>query len=40
MVRLRGDELSMIFQQPTSCLNPVFRIGDQIAETIMVHQDI
>lgn len=38
MVKLRGDEISMIFQQPTSCLNPVFRIGDQIAETIMVHQ--
>ena len=40
VVLLRGDELSMIFQQPTSCLNPVFRIGDQIAETIMVHQDL
>ena len=40
MVKLRGDELSMIFQQPTSCLNPVFRIGDQISETIMVHQDM
>lgn len=40
MVRLRGDELSMIFQQPASCLNPVFRIGDQIAETIMVHQKL
>lgn len=40
LVRLRGDELSMIFQQPTSCLNPVFRIGDQIAETIMVHQKL
>jgi peptide/nickel transport system ATP-binding protein len=40
MVRMRGDDLSMIFQQPTSCLNPVFRIGDQIAETIMVHQDL
>lgn len=38
MVKLRGNEISMIFQQPTSCLNPVFRIGDQIAETIMVHQ--
>ncbi len=40
VVLLRGDELSMIFQQPTSCLNPVFRIGDQIAETIMVHQEL
>jgi peptide/nickel transport system ATP-binding protein len=40
VVPIRGDELSMIFQQPTSCLNPVFRIGDQIAETIMVHQHL
>jgi oligopeptide/dipeptide ABC transporter ATP-binding protein len=40
LVRIRGDELSMIFQQPTSCLNPVFRIGDQIAETIMIHQHL
>ncbi len=40
LVKLRGDDLSMIFQQPASCLNPVFRIGDQIAETIMVHQDL
>jgi peptide/nickel transport system ATP-binding protein len=40
LVRIRGDELSMIFQQPTSCLNPVFRIGDQIAETIMIHQQL
>jgi peptide/nickel transport system ATP-binding protein len=40
LVKLRGDEISMIFQQPASSLNPVFRIGDQIAETIMVHQDL
>jgi len=40
IIKLRGNEISMIFQQPTSCLNPVFRIGDQIAETIMVHQDL
>ena len=32
MLDIRGNEMSMIFQQPTSCLNPVFRIGDQIAE--------
>jgi len=36
LVKLRGNELSMIFQQPTSCLNPVFRIGDQVAEVLMV----
>ena len=40
LVKIRGDELSMIFQQPASCLNPVFRIGDQIAETIMIHQHL
>ncbi|MCC6455259.1 MAG: ABC transporter ATP-binding protein [Caldilineaceae bacterium] len=40
LVQLRGDEISMIFQQPASSLNPVFRIGDQIAETIMIHQDL
>jgi len=38
MLTLRGNKISMIFQQPTSCLNPVFRVGDQIAESIMVHQ--
>ena len=40
LLKLRGNKLSMIFQQPTSCLNPVFRIGEQIAETIMVHQNV
>ncbi len=40
MVQLRGNRLSMIFQQPTSCLNPVFRIGDQIAETLQTHQKL
>lgn len=40
MVELRGNRLSMIFQQPTSCLNPVFRIGDQIAETLRTHQSM
>ncbi|RIK36037.1 MAG: methionine ABC transporter ATP-binding protein [Chloroflexi bacterium] len=40
MVKLRGDEIAMIFQQPTSCLNPVFRIGDQIAEVLMVHDQL
>lgn len=40
MVELRGNRLSMIFQQPTSCLNPVFRIGDQIAETLQTHHKL
>src|SRR5205823_14664139 len=34
--RIRGLEISMIFQDPTSSLNPVFTIGDQIAETLRV----
>jgi len=37
---LRGDQLSMIFQQPTSCLNPVFRVGDQIAEVLQIHRGL
>jgi peptide/nickel transport system ATP-binding protein len=40
MVKLRGNEISMIFQQPTSCLNPVFRIGDQVAEVLIAHQHL
>ncbi len=35
---MRGDRMSMIFQQPTSCLNPVFRVGDQIAEVLQIHR--
>ncbi|MCA9974628.1 MAG: ABC transporter ATP-binding protein, partial [Anaerolineales bacterium] len=32
--------ISMIFQQPQSCLNPVFRVGEQLAEVLFIHQDI
>ena len=39
-VKLRGGTLSMIFQQPTSCLNPIFRVGDQVAEVFIQHQDV
>ncbi len=40
MVKLRGGEMSMIFQQPTSCLNPIFRVGDQVAEVLIQHQKL
>ena len=35
---VRGNEISMIFQEPMTSLNPVHRIGDQIAEAIVFHQ--
>ena len=38
MCKIRGNRISMIFQQPTSCLNPVYRIGDQISEVLMLHR--
>ena len=39
MQTLRGAKLSLIFQEPMTALNPVFSIGDQIAETLVVHGD-
>jgi len=38
MLKVRGGEIGMIFQNPTSHLDPVMRIGDQIAEGIRYHQ--
>ena len=38
MRAFRGKEISMIFQEPMTSLNPVFRIGDQMREVIMLHQ--
>ncbi len=35
---LRGNEISMIFQEPMTSLNPVYRIGDQIGETLKLHR--
>ena len=40
MVKMRGDRISMIFQQPQSSLNPVFRVGEQVAEVLMLHKGI
>ena len=38
MRKYRGNEVSMIFQEPMTSLNPVFSCGDQVAEAIMLHQ--
>lgn len=38
MRRLRGNRISMIFQEPMSSLNPVYKIGSQLVEVIMLHQ--
>ena len=37
MCKIRGNQISMIFQDPMTALNPVLRIGDQIAESIQLH---
>jgi peptide/nickel transport system ATP-binding protein len=38
--KVRGKRVGMVFQDPLTSLNPLFRIGDQITETMMVHLDI
>ena len=40
MIQVRGNRISMIFQQPQSALNPVFKVGDQIAEVLDIHQSL
>jgi peptide/nickel transport system ATP-binding protein len=40
MRRLRGDRLSMVFQEPMTSLDPVFTIGRQLTETVLSHRDI
>jgi oligopeptide/dipeptide ABC transporter ATP-binding protein len=38
MRSIRGNRISMIFQEPMTSLNPVYKVGDQISETIILHQ--
>ncbi len=40
MSKMRGNRISMIFQQPQSSLNPVFTVGDQVAEVLQIHQGL
>ena len=40
MRRIRGKEIAMIFQEPMTALNPVHRVGRQIVENILLHQEI
>lgn len=38
--QLRGDKMAMIFQEPMTSLNPVFTVGDQVAETLTLHRGL
>lgn len=40
MSKIRGKEISMIFQDPMTSLNPTMKIGDQIAESVFLHNDV
>jgi peptide/nickel transport system ATP-binding protein len=40
MAAIRGSGISMIFQEPTSALNPIFSISDQLSEALLLHQGI
>jgi len=40
MRNVRGDDVAMVFQEPMTSLNPVFKIGDQVAEAIRIHRKV
>ncbi len=40
MRKVRGNDIAMIFQEPMTSLNPVFTVGDQIAEAVILHQGL
>ncbi|MEZ6234001.1 MAG: ABC transporter ATP-binding protein [Phycisphaerales bacterium] len=40
MRQIRGNDIAMIFQEPMTSLNPVYNVGDQIMEAILLHQDV
>ena len=40
LCRLRGNEVGMVFQEPMTALNPIQTIGAQVAETILIHEDV
>jgi len=40
MRKIRGNQISMIFQEPMTSLNPVYSVGDQVAEVIKLHQKL
>ena len=40
MQKIRGNHIAMVFQEPMTSLNPVFTIGDQIQEAIMIHENL
>ena len=40
MRSIRGGEISMVFQEPMTSLNPLYTVGDQIAETVRTHMNM
>ncbi|NLB27862.1 MAG: ABC transporter ATP-binding protein, partial [Clostridiaceae bacterium] len=40
MLKIRGKEIAMIFQEPMTSLNPVFKIGEQLDEVLLVHKEV